>query len=985
MFGLFTRHKAERSHGADDAESNDGNIRPPSINVSDASHAARSAVLPGASGAQQPRPPRASIQSENGRHLSTLGGLPSSGSGINFAGSGRPRPGSLIVPSGDSSVPMLNVLRVFAAPDLGASTTYKTVLLNEATTASEIVKQAVQRFGSRRRSSQSNGSAGDVQPGDHQSDYALLVRVADGQERILGPNELPLKVYEHITEREADALMPSVRRSSVGSFSSITSNLSLKSAITKLNHDFSDDHAVKFFLTRQSRSRPISNDFGSSAGEDPASARPADSDVVTRFGARVLIFPDELPRSLAFDPSSSAIVRRSVLSGLSRHNSAGSMSQTIAESNPAYRETVLAVPRSSTVAEVIEQALEKFGIPQGVAEGGDEEDTHRNGWGPEDEEVTIPYGLTIDVDRVERHLRPSSAVYDAFPIPPTLRTVPREAGGISDRRSLDSTTILSLMAGMPSAGPVFVLRQQQHLQLKLSAPISRTARAWSPTERALASKRDAQRKSQLDAVHTSPYPIADLGSMQDIGNSAQGDLNSPLSPFSPPYQPDPPTPTDNTFNTKEEQTRRHEMIAAQRSKARALALEAARGDKDADRGSLDLTSPPSRQISIDPEDDDPDAIDAILNHVMQGGDEDTSEVSRPVSLDETAFPSIAAVTTQGRDSSSDPHAPLLRSVEPLQLRRPSPPVVDGVDQKELLSNPNAREQPDRSTSTSGLDVPGAYFSPTPSPGPAGSRPPTETGTGAATTTAAPAGARAGPASTPPSSGAQNTQNATRSIPNPSARTTTTSARHRSTPSAGSGSGGSHSVTSPSFASPTQSSTPSPISSRVTPSMGAGGPRTPSSRIGYVAPPVKADGQLGPLSLDHLYAVMDAAARPSSSNRGSTPLQDARSASRNGRRASRSTDVNEDSSALGWSPALSDGLWPDAQSVKAKQALQFGMGKAGQDAILAHFFAPSLNSAVSQSSAGSARSVSTHLLQLEKQLSEVDQALDQLLSDALRLP
>lgn len=924
VFGIFSRHKKDRaspSLQSNEAISDDSGVRSSSgLGAGMALPPELAFSSPSAEDVRPSRDSRVSMQPDTGR-LSIYGdnfasgsALPASVSGYNL-GSGRPRPGSLIMPGGDASVPMLNVLRVFAGADLETGFTYKTVLLNEVTTANEIVKQAVQRFGIRRRSTQSTAT-GERPILSIDNEFALQVRVVDGEERILAPEEVPVKVYEHIAEQNANALMPAVRRSSVGSISSVTSNLSAKSAITKLNHDFSDDHAVKFFLTR--RNQPVVSGSSLAPVASMASTAASDADLPTRFGIRVLIFPNELPRSLAFDPSSLTIVRRSMLAGISRHNSTGS-GYGNGDINQAYREKVLAVPRSATVAEVIELALEKFGIPQGVAEGGDEEDTGKRENG---DEVTIPYGLTADIDRTEHPLRPNSAVYDAFDSPPLLRSVPRDWSS-SDRRSLDSSTMLHLLADMRSTDPVFILRQQQHIYGTLSAPISRTARAWSPTEKALASKRDARRKSQLDLVRTAPDPSA----LREIESEAVTPSIDGMSAVIPTTDLSGTTSrSSQPESSPTEQVRRHEMIAAQRAKARALALEAARKGRGGNtatpatsdsrqlaqspsaapevemdpsqgeqRPSFDSASPANPDVAVEHDEEEPDAIDAILNHVMQGGDGESETSSLVRSPEDNLFPSIAAVATgQGADDSPEGQyaanhlTATLQPVQPLHPRR-SPPSTS----TRTVSDFKKPESP-----VSALDAPGAWVS-TPS-----------SATPTLATPAPVADERTGPGAGP-------------------------GENHRSAPNVVRLASPSHRPESYDHGSESVSpnSTLSPV----------GGQNAPGPQS--TGPLVHANGRLGSLSLDHLYALMDAAAVP-------------RNTGKDGRGSAASVSG-------GWL------TWPDAQLVRAEEALQL----RDRSLLIPLFARPT-----SLSSPKPAR-----YTEMEHQLAQVGQTLDQLLVDALRLP
>ncbi|KAH9049575.1 hypothetical protein EDB87DRAFT_1762276 [Lactarius vividus] len=143
----------------------------------------------------------------------------------------RPRPGSLLIGGnisgdGSSTVPELSVIRIFAGKKLQTEATFKTVLLNSLTSSEELVKQAMQRF----RLPAGEGRNG-VLP--YRQTTRRLVRSAD-------PDEKPLIVFETLAEAALD--LPKVKRSSVGSISSIASNLSQHPAIKKLPmNDFTDD------------------------------------------------------------------------------------------------------------------------------------------------------------------------------------------------------------------------------------------------------------------------------------------------------------------------------------------------------------------------------------------------------------------------------------------------------------------------------------------------------------------------------------------------------------------------------------------------------------------------------------------------------------------------------------------------------------------------------------------------------------------------
>lgn len=290
----------------------------------------------------------------------------------------RPRPGSLLIGGnisgdGSSAVPELSVIRVFAGQKLQTEATFKTVLLNSLTSSEELVKQAMQRF--------------RLPAGEDATDYYLTVKRVEGSSAMLHPNEKPLVVFETLAEAALD--LPKVKRSSVGSISSIASNLSQHPAIKKLPmNDFTDDTAVKIYLNRRSESGSEESatmeegDTTISAESVPGgeqnnglrlrpqylnisgAAVPSErfSSPSFRFALQLMIYPDDLPDDMVFDPLTEAIVFKNTLRD---------RPQVPASSAP-FRRKVFVFPKNITVAEVIEMGLERFGIPDGVVDGGDE-------------------------------------------------------------------------------------------------------------------------------------------------------------------------------------------------------------------------------------------------------------------------------------------------------------------------------------------------------------------------------------------------------------------------------------------------------------------------------------------------------------------------------------------------------------------------------------------------------------------------------------
>ncbi|KAG6850083.1 hypothetical protein H0H93_001216 [Arthromyces matolae] len=373
----------------------------------------------------------------------------------------RQRPGSLIITQSvmdaGGPVPELSVIRVFAGKNLQTEATFKTVLLNSSTTSGELIKQAMQRF--------------RLSLGDEDSEYYLTVKqVEGGGFAVLRSEEKPLVVFEQLVEEAME--MPKVKRSSVGSISSVASNLSMHPAIKKLAmNDFTDDSAVKFYLNRRGEGMEESA-LGhgeaedtliaeSSLGDSPESHQRPFLSVSTnpnvtperftspsfRFNLQLVVYPEDLPDDMVFHPQTEAIVFKDTL-----READAALPVTL---SPTMRRKVLVFPKNATVADVIEIGLERFGISEGVVDGGDEiedKSTKRRS------STRVRYGLYVNTGSQERELSPSSRVIEAFPRPPTLKATER-ATPPSKRRSVDSSLILGALEDINPDDPIFILRR----------------------------------------------------------------------------------------------------------------------------------------------------------------------------------------------------------------------------------------------------------------------------------------------------------------------------------------------------------------------------------------------------------------------------------------------------------------------------------------------------------------------------------------------
>ncbi|KAI6040673.1 hypothetical protein EDC04DRAFT_2992710 [Pisolithus marmoratus] len=385
--------------------------------------------------------------------------------------SSRPRPGSLVLtPTADGQgvgVPELSVMRLFAGKHVQTEATFKTVLLNASTTTAELVRQAIQRF--------------RLHVGESEADYYLTIKQVEGSSAVLLPDEKPLRVFESLVEA-ANMELPKVKRSSVGSISSVSSNLSMHPAIRKLPmNDFTDDSAVKLYLNKRRNGEESSlleegdETLIAESIRDTAESMSSGVNVTPdrfsspnyRFALQLVIYPEDLPEDMVFDPLTEAIVFKNTL--LERTSTA-SISSGVSQS---YRRKVFTFPKNVTVAEVIELGLERFGIVDGVVDGGDEvEDklTHRRS------STKVRYWLTASVRGQERELSPSSRVVDAYPRPPLFKRVQQEG----KRRSMDSAQLLGSIEDVSIEDPIFVLRRAISYRAstsrnRLSAPLDEIA------------------------------------------------------------------------------------------------------------------------------------------------------------------------------------------------------------------------------------------------------------------------------------------------------------------------------------------------------------------------------------------------------------------------------------------------------------------------------------------------------------------------------
>ncbi|KDR68369.1 hypothetical protein GALMADRAFT_215814 [Galerina marginata CBS 339.88] len=162
-----------------------------------------------------------------------------------------------------------------------------------------------------------------------------------------------------------------------------------------------------------------------------------------RFPLKLIIYPEDLPDDMQFDPNTEAIVGKNALPDLNAPITVASR----------FRTKTFVLPKNVTAAEVIELGLERFGILAGVVEEGDEVEEKTI---TKESEQRVRYSLTMAVklNGQERDLAVSSKIIDVFPRPPydILNTRDR-------RRSFHGSDPSGLVNDIRSDDPVFILRR----------------------------------------------------------------------------------------------------------------------------------------------------------------------------------------------------------------------------------------------------------------------------------------------------------------------------------------------------------------------------------------------------------------------------------------------------------------------------------------------------------------------------------------------
>ncbi|KAL4401854.1 hypothetical protein ACI68E_001505 [Malassezia pachydermatis] len=328
------------------------------------------------------------------------------------------------------------VVRLFAGDTIQSDATFKTVLLSPTTTASELLRQAMQRF----------------HLTEDENDYAVVLRHADGDEQTLESSAYPLQMLEALADH-----MGNTSHNDSSQHDSVTSLMSLvDTSSSRIMFDYSDDRYGKLFLVRRtsslddvdkllastpaltamlSPSAPVTSPTKAKMAPSPSTpaAAPA-SDTLLRFTVQLALDAPDLPEGLYFDATSGVPMR-----GSPPPDQAPSLSQT----------RLLQLVKNATVAEVIEAGLEAFQVPDAVVDGGD--DVEARAWHGR---PRAKYRLVAQSGTNEQSLSPTSKVLAAYDTLPRLHTI--EVA--SKRKSLDLAITPGSMDDIASTDPVFVLR-----------------------------------------------------------------------------------------------------------------------------------------------------------------------------------------------------------------------------------------------------------------------------------------------------------------------------------------------------------------------------------------------------------------------------------------------------------------------------------------------------------------------------------------------
>ncbi|CAG8449323.1 12365_t:CDS:2, partial [Acaulospora colombiana] len=259
-----------------------------------------------------------------------------------------------------------NVFRIFAGKNIMASEEFKVVLLSPTISVKDLIKKTLIRF--------------KLDSEENWADYYITVKEINGDQVRLSPHDHPLEIYDSLITSSVP--LPTVRRESISSISSTFSNLSGHDVIKALDLQNESQNSACFFLNKKSKR-------GSRSSEE------------RKIRVRVLVYADDLPVRLR---SKSLQIPRTSMSVPKHLAEKASRRRSREEGKPKEKSVI--VNTNATVINVIEKAMNKFGITEGIADDGRVSDA-----GSE----KLIYHLTMIVDGEEKALSPETFVTSVFP------------------------------------------------------------------------------------------------------------------------------------------------------------------------------------------------------------------------------------------------------------------------------------------------------------------------------------------------------------------------------------------------------------------------------------------------------------------------------------------------------------------------------------------------------------------------------------------
>ncbi|KAF0525472.1 putative SH3 domain protein [Gigaspora margarita] len=228
--------------------------------------------------------------------------------------------------------------------------------------------------------------------------YFISMKEINREERHLMPHDHPLEIFNSIVSYHSTPLPPSIKRTSTLSISSNFSNISNNEAINRLQiHD--NQEIVSLYLNKRSKLKE------------------------QKLRIRILAYSDDLPVNYQIKKSSTI------------------------EGKPIEKKLVVA--KNTTISQIIENAMDKFGITNGIAD--DEKTFEVNDERPR-------YRLYMLVDGEEKPIDQKTDIASAYPSKENLR-----------RFSVSSVGSIPLESDHSLDEPTFVLRLSKSKKIEQSS------------------------------------------------------------------------------------------------------------------------------------------------------------------------------------------------------------------------------------------------------------------------------------------------------------------------------------------------------------------------------------------------------------------------------------------------------------------------------------------------------------------------------------